>query len=644
MENIEKNTNIVVTEEAKKRELSGFWKPLVRYIAAAMSIFHLYTAVFGIPEALVYKPIHLTFALVIGFLIYPSSKKVGKKIHFYDLLGLLISVGSLVYMLLNYERISWRMLYTDPILPAEFFFGIASLLLVLEMTRRTMGWPLVLVALAFTVHTLFGQYFPGILHHTGISFPMFIEHMYLTTEGLWGMPLGVSATYVFLFILFGCFLEVTGVGDYFIKLATLLTSGSRGGPAKASILASGLFGSISGSAVANVYGTGIFTIPLMKRIGFQGNFAGAVEAVASSGGALMPPVMGSAAFLMADFLGMPYIQIAKAAILPAILYYLCLWFIIDKRATYLGIGCYEVQDINKRDLLKQTYLLLPVITIMGLLILGYTPFYSAFWTICITIIISYFNKDTRLNLTRFIDALSDGGSKAVSIASAMACAAIVVGAINLTGLGLKITSIVLQLAGGNLPVVLFLIMLITLILGMGLPTPAAYLIAAIFGPSALISLGVTPLSAHLFIFYYAALSTITPPVAMAAYAGADVAKADANRTGFTAMRLGAAAYIIPWFFIYSPALILDGDIVSIVFAAVSAVIGIYALASGIEGVIITKINWPLRLILIVSALTLIKPGIATDIFGYLVLGIIYFYQRMKKVDKGGDAVFKKVNA
>ncbi|BCV25263.1 TRAP transporter permease [Gelria sp. Kuro-4] len=619
-----------VSEEPDKRVLASFWRPLLRFIAIAMSVYHLSTAVFGIPEALIYKPIHLTFALVLGFIIYPATKKAAKKVPFYDIVFALVAVASLFYILSNYERISWRLLYTDPLLPAEYFFGAVMLVLVLELTRRTMGWPLVIVALAFTLHTIFGQYFPGILRHTGVPFRMFVEHMYLTTEGLWGMPVGVSATYVFLFILFGCFLEVTGVGNFFIKLATTLTSRSRGGPAKAAVLASGLFGSISGSAVANVYGTGIFTIPLMKKIGFPPNFAGAVEAVASSGGAIMPPVMGSAAFLMADFLGIPYIQIAKASLVPALLYYICLWFIIDKKATVLGIGCGDVNGSNASQILRDAYLLLPLVTIMVLLIKGFTPFYAAFWTICSTILIGLFKKETRLTVKGLFDALADGGQKAVSIASAMACASIVVGAINLTGLGLKITSVVLQVAGGNVLVVLFLIMVITLVLGMGLPTPAAYLIAAIFGPSALTSLGVAPLAAHLFIFYYAALSTITPPVAMAAYAGADIAKADANRTGFTAMRLGLAAYIIPWFFVFSPALMLQGSTLTIVEAIISGLLGIYALASGVEGIMVACLGWVERTALIAAALALIKPGLLTDLFGLAVFAVIYFIQQARK--------------
>lgn len=618
-------------EGGRVRQLTGGFGLVVSVFAIAMSAYHLYTALFGTPEWIIHRPLHVMFFLVIGFFLYKGSTHDSPVKFCLDLLLAVVSLGGVIYILLNYERIAEYQFMVSEVTSFDYAIGIVMILLVLEMTRRTTGWALVCVALIFMANTLLTRYLPGALRGPGIPWKTYIEYMLFTSDGIFGSTVNISSSYVFLFIVFGAFLDDTGVGQYFIDIAVRLTSTLRGGSAKASILASGLFGSISGSAVANVYATGTFTIPMMKKAGFSAAFAGATEAVASSGGAIMPPIMGSAAFLMADFLGIPYTKIAIAAFLPAILYYLSLWFIIDLEAVKFGMKKGDrCVKINVMDYLKNSYMALPIVAIVVFIVQGYTVFMAAFYAILLTLGVGFIHDPKCLMPRHVLKTLDKAGRSAVTIAAPLTCAAIIVGSIQLTGVGLKLTSMIVKMANGQMAIALFLTMVITIILGMGLPTPAAYLLVAIFAPGALANFGVTPLTSHMFCFYYAAFSTITPPVAMAAYAGGNLAGASVNQTGFTAMKIGIAAYLIPWVFVFSDGLLMQGSMLIIVQAFITGVLGIYCLSCSVQGFFLEcKVGCLLRIMLFLASICMIISGTISDLVGTAIIVTVYTVVKTK---------------
>lgn len=397
-----------------KRVISGALDRTVSIIAIAMSCYHIYTAIFGTPEWLIHRPLHVVFYLVIGFLTYKSSKKKDSAASVLrDIALALASAFIYIYIMLNFERFSLYQFPMTKLVAMDFVVIFLLFYCVVEMTRRTTGWALIIVAAVFMCHTLFARYFPGFLNGPGVQWKNYFSYMFLTSDGLFGSTVNVSASYVFLFVVFGVFLEATGVGNFFINLASQLTSGLRGGAAKCSILASGLFGSISGSAVANVYATGTFTIPLMKKAGFKNHFAGATEAVASSGGAIMPPVMGSTAFLIADFLGVSYYTIAKSAILPAILYYLSLWFIVDMEAQKLGMTKSARQRVDWKSVLKKSYMMIPIFVIIVVILLGYSVFRAAFLAIISTLIVGFIHDPKSVTPKSLLKMLDQSGRMAV---------------------------------------------------------------------------------------------------------------------------------------------------------------------------------------------------------------------------------------
>ena len=619
-------------ESGRKRNLGGLFGLIVSLFAITMSAYHLYTAVYGTPEWILHRPLHVMFFLVIGFFLFKGSKRDTPFKFIIDCVLALAALSIYLYILYHYERIAEYQFMVSDVTTLDYVVGVTMILLVLEMTRRTTGWALICVALVFMADTLFTKYLPGALRGPSIPWQTYVEYMFFTSDGLFGSTVNISASYVFLFVVFGAFLEDTGVGQYFIDIAAQLTSRARGGSAKASILASGLFGSISGSAVANVYATGTFTIPMMKKTGFSAAFAGATEAVASSGGAIMPPVMGSAAFLMADFLGIPYAKIAVAAFLPAILYYLSLWFIVDLEAVKFGMkkgG--NGEKIDWWGYVKRSYMILPIVTVIVFIVQGYTAFMAAFYAILVTLVVGFIHDPKCLSPVHILKTLDKAGRSAVTIAAPLTCAAIIVGSIQLTGVGLKLTSMIVKIANGIMPIALFLTMIITIILGMGLPTPAAYLLVAIFAPSALANFGVAPLTSHMFCFYYAAFSTITPPVAMAAYAGGNLAGAPVNKTGFTAMKIGIAAYIIPWVFVFSDGLLMRGPVLGIVQSFVTAVIGVYCLACGVQGMYFEKnIGILLRAALLAASVCMIVTGTLTDAIGVVIAAAVFTAVKLSK--------------
>jgi TRAP transporter 4TM/12TM fusion protein len=597
-------------------------------IAVAMALYHLYTGLFGAPEALLHRAIHLLFTLILIFMVYPGSKE-GSKIPGFILMA--TGVVPLIYLFYNYDYFITRYPYVHPLSWADFIMGILLTLTLLEGARRSIGLAMPVTAVAFILYAYIGPYLPGLLHHAGTSTETIIDQLYMTTEGIFGIPLGVSATYVILFVIFGAFLERSGGGQFFMDLAAAVTGRSRGGPGKIAVVASSLFGTISGSAVANVMVTGQFTIPMMKRTGFQPHFAGAVEATASTGGQIMPPVMGAAAFVMAEFTGTPYLTVCKHALIPAMLYYISVFMAIHFEALRTNLrGMAEEAPRLAAVLLSKGHLLVPVAVIIYLMFAGYTPMYASIFSIFSVIILANLKRETRMKLMKVLGALEEGAKGTLSVAVACACAGIVIGVINLTGLGLKFTSFVLFLAGNSLAPALLFTMAAGIILGMGLPTTAAYIVMAALLVPALIKLGIPEMAAHMFAFYYAIISAITPPVALAVYAGAGLAGSNMWKTGWAAVRIGAPGFIIPFMFAYSPSLLLIGPPSTAFLSVATATVGVVMLAGGMIGWFLKGTNAYERLFLLAGAILLIKPGITTDIIGLALLAAVIFSQKFRK--------------
>jgi len=601
-------------------------------LAISMSAYHLYTAAFGAPEAMMHRSIHLIFTLVLIILLGISSRMGKKKISLYIDFGLLLLVLiSMSHIFLNYDYIVTRYPYVHPLTQWDFVMGIVLTLVLLEASRRVIGWALPITAAAFLLYTIFGEHLPGLMRHTGFTLETIIDQLYLTTEGIFGIPLGVSATYVILFVIFGAFLEQSGTGQFFMDFATSLVGGARGGPGKISCVSSSLFGTISGSAVANVMVDGWLTIPLMKRTGFKHEFAAAVEATASTGGQIMPPVMGAAAFVIAEFTGISYIDICKHALIPALLYYLALFMAIHfeaSRTGLLGIPK-EERPVLKRVIITKGHLFIPLIVIVYFMLAGYTPMYACIYATLSVLIISMLRGDTRMGLKKILGSLEFGAMNMLPVAAACACAGIVVGTINLTGLGLKFTSLILFIAGDSLVPALIFTMIAGIILGMGLPTTAAYIVQAALLIPALIKLGVPVIAAHLFVFYFAIISAITPPVAMAVYAAAGISGSNIWKTGIAAMKIGATGFIVPFMFVYGPSLLLIGSPGSVIATVISASIGVVLLSAGLMGWLLKEATLLERAMLVAGAIFLIKPGLWTDLIGLGLLMVVVFLQKFR---------------
>lgn len=602
---------------------------IVRVVALGMAIFQIYTAQFGLYSALVQRSIHLAFASTLVFLLFPINRRHRDAypwgLRLLDWGMAVVGVITLVHIVISYKSLAMR---GGEASQADLWLGGLLILIVLECTRRLMGWALPIITIIAVLYTFFGDRIPGLWGHFFIDYEQFISYQYLSTEGLFGIPLGVSASFIFVFIMFGAFLVSSGTGEFFIRFANALAGHFRGGPAKVAVVSSGFFGTISGSAVANVVSTGSFTIPLMKKIGYRGVFAGAVESVSSTGGQFMPPVMGAGAFIMADMLGIGYLEVVKAAIIPGVLYFLALFWMIHMEALKLGLRGLTREELPPliATIKAGGHLMIPAFLLVGFLILGYSPMKAGLWAIISVWVVSAMRKTTRMGFRSVLNAMEKGATGCLEVALACACAGIVIGCITQTGLGLKFSGLIIQAAGGNLLLSLIFVMISSLILGMGLTTSAAYILTVILGGPVLIDLGVNPLAAHLFVFYYACLSTVTPPVALASFAAAAIAKSKPFSTGFESMRLASVAYVVPFFSVYSPVLIWNGSFTEICLAIFSATIGTIALGSGMIGYLMDRLNWFFRVLLLVAGLGLIKSGLWTDIFGIVVLGGLAFYQ------------------
>lgn len=585
-------------------------------LAIAMSLFHLYTGGMGSFTAPIQRGVHLSFAMSLIFLLTPGIKKDASEegVSLWNLLLAVLSIVPGAYLSLYYEEIAERGgMVTD----YEVWLGWLTILLLLEAVRRIVGWPLLLIAVSALLYAFFGPSLPGVLQHRGYSLARISSQMFLSESGIMGVPLGVCSTIIALFILFGSFLEQSGGAKYFIELSQSLTRRSKGGPAKCAIVASGLMGTISGSAVANVVTTGNLTIPLMIRTGYSKTFAGAVEAVASSGGQLAPPVMGAAAFLMADMTGISYGRIALGALLPAVLYYASLYLVVHFEACRLQLRPVET---GEGKLENCAHMFVPVIILIVLLSLEYSPTYVGFWTIVGMVGISWLRPATRLTGRRILNALEDGAKSMLPVSAACACAGIVVGAVTLTGLPIKFSSLLIHFSGGMLGILLVLTMITSIVLGMGLPTAPAYiLLATLVGP-ALTNMGIPLLAAHMFIFYFGVVSAITPPVALAAYAASGISGAKPNETGFKACWIGLVTFIIPYMFIYEPALVGMGSWTRIGFAILMSAIGVFALSVAITGYWLKPCTRLERLFFGCGAVLTLHPESLSSIVGMALLG------------------------
>ena len=610
------------------RHYTGLAAILVSTIAVTLSLFHLYTAGFGILLALKQRAVHLGFIFTLIFLLYPTlkHKKESKLLLTFDMILALGSIAISSYIIFNYETLVRRAgMYTQ----FDQFMAILAIIIVLEGTRRALGPELPVISILFLLYAHYGQQMPGMLAHRGYSWSRIASHMYFTTEGIFGIPLGVSATYIFLFLLLGAFAKRTGLGDLFIDLALSLTGKTTGGPAKAAVVSSGLMGSISGSSVANTVTTGSFTIPLMKKVGYNSQFAAAVEASASTGGQIMPPIMGAAAFIMAEFIGVPYVTIAKAAILPAILYYITVGLMVHFEAKKQGLEGMSDDLIPKflTVLKNRGHMIAPLIIIFYYLFKGYTPLRAAFLGIIVSYALSFLKEDTRMDLQDLLDTLREGAISALGVAAACAAVGFIVGVTTLTGLGLKFTSLTVALANGNLFFALFFTMVACTILGTGLPTTATYIVLATMAAPALTQLGVPILAAHLFVLYFGVVADLTPPAALAAYAGAGIAGSNPLKTGLTAVKLAIAGFVVPFVFAYSPSLLLiDTTVSQVILITGSSILGVFALAAAVLGYLNHKTSFIERIILVASSLGLLIPGWQSDIIGLALLGIVLFMQ------------------
>jgi TRAP transporter 4TM/12TM fusion protein len=626
-------------ESSRYRILPQFLSIIARWWAVAFAAFHLYTSIFGTKPAWVQRYTHLLFAFVLVFLLFPASNKLKqrKSLPFYDILIIILAVVSFGYPIVD-ESLQMRWEYVDPLAIWQMVLGVIAVLLVIEGARRSLGPQLPALAVLFLGYMFFGYLIPGQLGHRGFRFMVIIDQLYTHTEGIIGIPVSVSASYIILFILFGSFLSKSGVGEFFMNFGKAVAGGARGGAAKVAVVSSALLGTISGSAAANVVTTGSFTIPMMKKLGYKDYFAGAVEAAASCAGQIMPPIMGAAAFVMAEFTGIPYHEIAAAAAIPAVLYFATVFWVIDFEAIKTGLKSLPKDQIPilKDVLLKQGHLGLPVVLIIFLFIRGYSPMFVGYWVIISTVVLSWFKKETRMYPKDILTAMESGAKTAAPIATATACAGIIIGVVGLTGLGLKFSQLIIYLSMGQLWLALFFTMIAGIILGMGLPTTPAYIMQAALIVPALINFGIPKIAAHLFAVYFAAISAITPPVAIAAFAAAGVAGSNSMKTGWEAMRLGAAAYIVPFMFAYGPALVLIGEPWRIILAFFTALTGCYCLASTLQGYMHTKLFVWQRLLLAAGSLLFIQPNWRTDIIALIILVFIYYLQKKQLKQKTSE--------
>lgn len=618
-------------KESSTRTLSSGIKKMFYIICVLVSCYHLYTAAFGGPVTLVHRSLHVAMMLAMTFIMYPfCSKSDYKKPSFVDWFLVGLSFAAPIYIFTDYLGVVER---AGNASSADMWMATLLVVLVLEASRRVSGNALSILSIIFILYGLFGRSMPSLFMHRGYDWLSLSNHFFANTEGIYGTSVDVAASYIFLFILFGCVMQKCGMGQFFNDIALALAGHTKGGPAKVSVIASGFLGSINGSAVANVVTTGAFTIPLMKKTGYSKEFAGAVESSASVGGQLLPPIMGAAAFIMAEMLSVKYSQIIIWAAIPALLYYLGIIIQVQLRASKDGlVGLPKDQLPKAGEVMKrQGHLIIPVIFLLYMLFFsGTTVIFSAVCTILVTVVVSQFRKDTRMSVKDFVDALADGAKQTVSVAIACACVGIIIGVSSKTGFGLTMANTIISLGDTNLLFTLIFTMITCMILGMGLPSIPAYIITASIAAPALSKLGIAPGAAHMFSFYYAMFANLTPPVALASFAAAGLSGGDPMKTGVASVKLAIAGFIVPFMFVYSPQLMLiNTTLAEGAWVAFTACMGVFLIGVAVEGYFMTKVAWWLRVIITIGALSLMKPGLETDIVGMIMMALLYFVQNRK---------------
>jgi TRAP transporter 4TM/12TM fusion protein len=653
---------LVREAEFGARELRGWSFGLAGAVALAMTAFQLWTAAVGTLPGVLQRAVHLAFALALGFFFYPAVRTARQqRVPWYDLVLAALGVWAASYVVVHHSQLIMRV---GAPTSTDVAAGIVLILLVLEGTRRAVGWWLPLITVLFLTYAFVGPWMPELLAHRGYSVRRVVGQLYLTTEGLFGIPLGVSSTFVFAFVLFGAVLERTGAGEYLIRVAFALVGHTRGGPAKVAVVASAFLGTITGSSIANTVTTGSMTIPLMKRVGFRPDVAGGIETAASGNGQLMPPVMGAAAFVMAEWLGVPYVEIVKAAALPAVIDQLALLgavHLLARKHDIRGLPRTELPRVLPTVFSGLHYLLPVAVLLYYLIVKDYTPLTSAFMAL-VAAAAMFLAASLVQGLRgrplvpgeppaagpaqalaeaagRLVEAAYLGARNMASVALTCGCAGIIVGIVTLTGVGLNLSGLVVDLSAGNLFVGLFLTMLACLVLGMGVPTTPTYIIMATLTAPALVALGqahglaIPLIAVHLFVFYFGILADDTPPVGLAAYAAAGIARSDPFKTGLQAFRLDMRTFLLPYMFITAPAMLLINTTwYEALWIFVTASVGMYGLAAAMQGYLITTARWWERVILAASAVALVKPGLLTDAGGLAGLGLVYLLQRRRAPD------------
>lgn len=622
--------NITTDENSEYRKLSGKAGFFCLIFCVFVSLFHLWYNSFGLIDVMIKNTIHVISMMGIVFLICPATSKSPKDSpSLVDWILFCLTIGAGIYFTFSYVRLIESML--QPI-TSDLIFGVTVILLIIEASRRTVGIPLTLLSVLFLVYTYVGPYMPGVFQHQGFSLKRILVRMTMTSEGIFGIAIMVSASYVFMFILFASFLKATKASEFFNDLAAALTGTARGGPAKMAIFASALTGTISGSSQANVATTGTFTIPLMKSIGYKPYFAGAVEAIASTGGILTPPVMGAAAFIMSSYLGIPYTTILLAAITPAFLYYFSLYQMIDLGAAKWGLVGVPKDQLpsTKKVLLERGQMLIPLILIIVFLLIGFSPLLAAFIGIVSVLVASSFRKDTRMSLKDIIFALDEGARTAAPIAVICGIIGFIIGAVGMTGIGQVIGHHIVALAGGRLWLTAVLCMFTAIILGMGLPASACYIVTATIAAPSLIILGVPELAAHFFAFYYGTLSAVVPPVALTSFTAAAIANANPTKVAVNGLLLGAAGLLLPFMFIFNPQLLLINFTWGTYLISFScALVGLFSLAVAVMGMLKSPLAIPERCAFVLASLSLISPFTSLRVVGFSVFGVVMFFHFLR---------------
>ena len=603
---------------------------IISTIAVFLALYHLFTAYYGEPTALAHRSIFLTAVLVLVFLLVPLGRSSWKDSFngFFVLDTFLICLSFFVEVYILYDIDALQLRWGAPT-PMDTIVGTIAIFLVLEATRRTVGWAMLIIAIFFIVHTVFGNYFPGVLNSPPTPWTQFVDVIF-SDIGLYSLPLMVVSSFIILFLIFSSLLIRTGAGTFFVNLAYSIAGRLTGGPAKTAVLSSALMGTLSGSGAADVVATGSFTIPLMKSVGYRPVIAGAIEAVASTGGIIAPPIMGAAAFLIAQFLAVPYLKVCVHAIIPAFLYFSAIMAMVHFEAKRQGLKPLEKGELPsfQKTLLQGGHLLLSIVALITFLAMGYTAMMAAFWAILVIFLLSFIRRATRLRPVDLFAALETGARNALGVGMACACAGIIIGSVYISGLGMRFAQIVVAAAGGKLWLSLVFVMLASIVLGMGMPPTAVYLTLVTIVVPALTEMGVRPISAHLFCFYFGAIGAITPPVCLAAFAAAAIAGTKLMETGLEACKIGIAAYIIPFMFIYNSSMLMIGSPLEILWITVTGLLAVLSLATGVKGWLLRRISVPERGLLILATFAFIRPGTLSGFLGFGLVGLSIALQKL----------------